>query len=1221
MKTFCRIVGICLLVLNFTGSFGQKLPITQINIPTPNAGSLGLYGEVPVSLFTGTPNINVPVYQIKEGNFTIPLSLSYHYSGLHPDIPPGWVGNGWSLMAGGAITRVVKTAPDELATNDPNSPNPKQGFYYNTNYLQDPNWETTTSLNNYFHGSAGLLNAPIANHELAPDEFNFNFLGISGSFYLDETGKWKVRSERDIKVTFNGSFVFPFIYNPNFVPAFNQSNPVTKTFQSFTLTDEDGTQYVFGENEAIEYSENWIDQILNTSFTATSWYLTSIILPNGKTITFKYDRGPFIPQLDLYYTYAQKYSSGSTGISSYFSLDVPCGQDAFDAAFNGKWVYSAKLLSPIYLSSIETSSSIINFKTTASNAKYYTLSQYNLAIRSITQGAPIFPSQYLSDNNYIFTLLLRLNEQYQDFGIPYYAQNSAVLKANLGPNDDPMTYYARRFVWLKLSDITVTSKFNNSTIYKYHLNYDETSRLKLKDFQNLDNSGSLVNHYHFDYNPLALPEYLVDQTDHWGYYNNVHQPSSYNTYTTQKNPSNNSFAEILDKITYPTGGSSQFVPELHQYSSLIDVNNPSAAPTSSSGFAGGVRIKKIINDDGFGHIMTSNYYYVKGYTSLTDPATLPSSGELSGIPIYTYSNLNGIADDGHSYTYSVFNTQPVIPASQNSAGSYIGYSNVVEQRSDGSYTISNFTNYSSGTAFRDANASAVLNGTQYPFLPLNDNSELRGKLLSVQNFNSLGKIVASKTYSNFQTIPSSINYIRSVTGIPEQICGTHWLFIASANRKYLYNYVPTQLTERLYKPDGNYVEQITSSVYDSQYRKVNSKTVSTSGNNSLNYTYTYPFSSSGAVYQAMVQRNILAPMVSQQISRGSAPVEFKQFNYKQWDDFNFLPQSMDSKVAGNNIDRRMEFLMYDANGNIKSTSQENGVVMSYEWGYNNNYPVVQIKNAINNITQGPLAQQTALIGYSNEKGDGVFVVNTDPQVTLFTTGVDNGSVTITAGNGNFISLNGGHIDITGTLTGPGGYSKNIALSVTDVNPSAAITITGLVAGTYSLTSSAGFYTIANTSYIADLSILYPTNTTTVGTKEFYYEGFEESLAGVSGQAHTGRKYGTNNTVSWPIPATGRTYKISYWYLSGGVWKYSGEQNYQGPSFIMQSAGAYDDIRIYPVDAEMTTYTYDPLVGVTSSTDPKGETIYYEYDSFQRLMDVKDKDRNIVRHMNYHYQGQ
>jgi YD repeat-containing protein len=57
------------------------------------------------------------------------------------------------------------------------------------------------------------------------------------------------------------------------------------------------------------------------------------------------------------------------------------------------------------------------------------------------------------------------------------------------------------------------------------------------------------------------------------------------------------------------------------------------------------------------------------------------------------------------------------------------------------------------------------------------------------------------------------------------------------------------------------------------------------------------------------------------------------------------------------------------------------------------------------------------------------------------------------------------------------------------------------------------------------------------------------------------------------------------------------------------------------DAQISSYTYTPLVGMTSSTDAKGETTTYEYDSFLRLMNVKDKDGNIVRHMDYHYQVQ
>ncbi|MEN0056669.1 MAG: RHS repeat domain-containing protein, partial [Mucilaginibacter sp.] len=57
------------------------------------------------------------------------------------------------------------------------------------------------------------------------------------------------------------------------------------------------------------------------------------------------------------------------------------------------------------------------------------------------------------------------------------------------------------------------------------------------------------------------------------------------------------------------------------------------------------------------------------------------------------------------------------------------------------------------------------------------------------------------------------------------------------------------------------------------------------------------------------------------------------------------------------------------------------------------------------------------------------------------------------------------------------------------------------------------------------------------------------------------------------------------------------------------------------NALVTTYTYLPLIGMSSTTDPKGETTSYEYDEFQRLINIRDKDGHITKHMDYHYQGQ
>ena len=137
--------------------------------------------------------------------------------------------------------------------------------------------------------------------------------------------------------------------------------------------------------------------------------------------------------------------------------------------------------------------------------------------------------------------------------------------------------------------------------------------------------------------------------------------------------------------------------------------------------------------------------------------------------------------------------------------------------------------------------------------------------------------------------------------------------------------------------------------------------------------------------------------------------------------------------------------------------------------------------------------------------------------------------------------------------------------------------------------------------------------------EFFYEGFEENSTAQTGAAHSGARFMVGTyTVNWTTPNT-RTYLLSYWYRQAGQWHYL-EQVYTGSSLTLTGGDAYDDVRIYPSDAQLTTFTYNPLVGMTSQTDPAGRTTTYEYDGLGRLLRTRDEQGRILSQQQYHYAG-
>lgn len=172
---FIQVTFSCAL---FSQNESPSKPLDNVLPGSPNAASLGVFGGVPVGHYTGIPNISIPIYEIELDGKIILINLSYHASGIRVNQESSWVGLGWTLNAGGIITRQVQGSIDF------NQYGPNQfirGYYTNSTlpnyfaYAEDFN-QLPYDMRNYF-----IYNLPY--DDIEPDLYNFSFGSNSGVFY------------------------------------------------------------------------------------------------------------------------------------------------------------------------------------------------------------------------------------------------------------------------------------------------------------------------------------------------------------------------------------------------------------------------------------------------------------------------------------------------------------------------------------------------------------------------------------------------------------------------------------------------------------------------------------------------------------------------------------------------------------------------------------------------------------------------------------------------------------------------------------------------------------------------------------------------------------------------------------------------------------------------------------------------------------------------------
>ena len=93
--------------------FSQTSQFEQPKVIPPEVASLIKYVEYPVNLHSGLVNIDIPLYNVSIGDINIPISISYHASGIKTNDLNGRVGLGWTLNAEPSVSRNINGSPDE----------------------------------------------------------------------------------------------------------------------------------------------------------------------------------------------------------------------------------------------------------------------------------------------------------------------------------------------------------------------------------------------------------------------------------------------------------------------------------------------------------------------------------------------------------------------------------------------------------------------------------------------------------------------------------------------------------------------------------------------------------------------------------------------------------------------------------------------------------------------------------------------------------------------------------------------------------------------------------------------------------------------------------------------------------------------------------------------------------------------------------------------------
>jgi hypothetical protein len=1158
---------------------------------SPEAGALGKYGDWPVSLYTGIPQINIPIYTVRTGGFELPVSLSYHAGGVKVDEVASWVGTGFSLNAGGVISRTIVGKKDEDLSN-------QGGFLFrnlSANFLKSS--YDLTDVNDYTF----FRNIASGQVDTEPDMFFYNFAGYSGKFYFDRSGQFRAMPANSLKLVES--------------PVNIKSGSIILNVP-WKIIDEKGNTFLFSRSNDLGTPVNGSEdtrvqqvpvnpEVGLSEIEPTAWYLTQIIPANkSDTIFFDYglkDETYFLPVQQSFRYTINFHSFGSLGIPPTFHNAMLYNGDPSEGTVRQKIFVSGKS-----------------------------------ALQKIR-----------------------------------WKHGELRFTADMSRQD----ITGKQLTHIALHDT------EGNKVQGHFLNYEYINgRYYLSSLVNAEGTATAGPKHTFSYyNPSGLPARNTSYAqDHWGYYNGRNNANllpwhqamlgmSGGTLSADREPNETfNYYGTLSRITYPTGGYSDFVYESNRYlptspigggnppapiiTAYASVSNNPAAPynkvssltipfdqnvTVSANFVDypnvmtenftwspSIKIERIVNN-----VPTQVLFNLKAFSCFQNPGSSPAqpasgvtmtSGQNGTYNLSKSETLNLTAGE-YRITVDIKECRFVFEDPIADCGALPGVSTLVKYDTYGEPSTGSDPPLGGGLRIRKITdldrTESIPNIREYTYAP--GNLLIYPKYLNQYEMDLYPFSACAANPNCNKLCAIAMGSIREVTSTSQSILG----FTQGAPVGY------TSVREVVRDVQGN-------------------------ENGFTNYRYSYTVDSLNEVQNAQGWSHLYGSFDIMNSTFPTTSFDFKRGNllskssYKKSGNV-YLPVDSISNVyvyndynTGRNYNRlrgmrikRMKIVSYPcgtSNGgyiippNIQY--KDDFVYAFYDLisGWSTLSSTVQYKYDVNGLNpvisetsyfyDNPLHMQVSRMETVNSVG------SKNIQYSLYPHDYPNTS-------GFLMDMKSNHLiayPIEQVLYREVGATKNIVSGhVTTFKPGGKALLDQV--SVLEMLSPLGISTFKFSNRL--LGQLPPT----VGTNTAYaldarYKTDQQVLQydNYGNPLEIKRQNLPAITYIWGYKGQYPIAEIRNASYGDVVLKLGGQAVIDQLNSISVADGVImqkmDALRANLPNAQVTSYTYKPLIGMTSKTDARGITEYYKYDGMQRLQAILDHLNNVNRFFDYHYRS-